>query len=114
MTMPNNESDFANSPAGKLEHLIGFDAARPAKMTKELFREILTEITDERAKVTKVKAKELLTKAITIRESAAKAQKEYLRASAAFDKELGKVINGINAMLEGRNPNAEENEPKAE
>ncbi len=97
-----DRTPFDNTPAGRLESIVGFDAAKPFRLGSEAFAEVLKELTKERADVAKGKAKELLSKALSLRESAAKAEREFLAAKKKFDKELGKLVAGIQSIVDGK------------
>lgn len=96
------------SNAEKLTTLLDFDPAKRPSLTQELFGEVVKEIKEERAKEAKVKAKEQLVKAMQIRESMAKAEKDFNGQKQKMEKELGKVLNQIQGILSGKCP--EENQ----
>ena len=94
----------------KLQELLGFDAAKKGTLTSELFGEVVKEIQEERAKKAKEQAKEHLVKAMALREQMEKARKDFEGQAKKFDKELGKVLNQIQGILTGRNPDEEKEE----
>lgn len=90
-----------NSPFGKLKTQLGFDPTRPAKLSQVLMAEVIADLRKGKIEEAKKKATELLTKAIDLSEKKAQADRAYRKAGQAFDKELGKVIQQINSVLEG-------------
>lgn len=91
-------------PAEKLNTLLGFDVTKATRLTSEFFGEVVAEIAKERTDIAKGKAKELLTKAISLREQASKAGKDFAAQMKKFDKELTKVIGSVQGILDGRSP----------
>lgn len=102
-------SDKKASTAERLTSALGFDPAK--KVTGAgVFKEALKEVTKKRDEANKTKAIELIEKAIGIREKIDAAEKQFLSQKKKFDKELGKLLNGIEAMAKGSEPAAEEEE----
>lgn len=91
---------LANSD--RLEQLIGFDAAKSPSVTQDVLTEVLKEIQEERKQKAKVQAKEQLIKALTLREQMAQARKKFEAEWEKSDKELGKVVNRLHAVLNGK------------
>ena len=103
---------FAN--ANRLEELVGFDAAKAPSVTQDVFKEVLDEILEDRKQKAKVQAKEQLIKALTLREEMAKARRKFEAEWEKSDKELGKVVNKLHAVLNGRPaPTETEEAPEA-
>lgn len=90
-----------NSPFGKLKAQLGFDPTKPARLSQLLMGEVIADLRKGKIEDAKKKATELLTKAIDLSEKKAQADRAYRKAGQAFDKELGKVIQQINSILEG-------------
>lgn len=107
MSDSNEHPSFDNTPTGKLTKLLGFDPAKASRLTGVLYAEVVREISKERTDAAKAKAKDLLTKAISLREQAAQAEKKFRSEIQKFDKELAKVINSVQGILDGREPQAE-------
>lgn len=100
------------SPAAKLTTLLGFNAARKSlPVTQEIFKEVLSEVTDERRKAAKGQVKELLTKAMDLHSQAAVAEKKFNQEKAKFEKELGKLINQIQSLIAGKEPEETTDQP---
>lgn len=93
--------------AEKLEGLLGFDPTKRGTLTQELFKEVVQEISKERTDKAKAQAKEHLTKAIQLREGMVKAEKDFNKEKQKFEKELGKVMNQIQGILTGKEPQEE-------
>lgn len=94
--------------AERLEKLIGFDAAKRLNVTKELFGELVDDIKKERLEKAKISAREQLVKAIELREQMVKVEKEFENNRRKFEKELGKLLNSLEASLNGQQPPTEE------
>lgn len=97
----------------KLKELVGFDPVRRQSPTEELMAEIKKELMDERLQKAKAQARETLTKAFALAEQMDVLEKTFLKQKKAFNKELGKLTNSLNASLRGR-PAQEEGEEEAE
>ena len=94
---------MSQSPsAERLEKLIGFDATKRLNVTKELFGELVDDIKKERLEKAKVAAREQLVKAIELREQMVKVEKEFENHRRKFEKELGKLLSGLEASLNGQ------------
>lgn len=93
-----------NGPSEQLEELLTFDPSRPHRLEASAFGDVVAELAKERSDAAKARAKDLLTQAIKLRETHAKAEREFNGASKKFNKELGKVINQIRALANGRDP----------
>ena len=98
----------------KLTAVLGFDPAKKPSATGELMKEVLEEVGKERREQAKARAKELLTKAMNLREEFARADKTYNDAKGKFQKELGKMLRGIEALTKGEEPPAEQDEVNKE
>ena len=101
----------------RLVDLLGFDPAKKPTIgdkTSKLFQDTLKELTEEREKKAKEEAKTLMQKAMQLQEERAKARKQFQGADQKFEKELGKILNQINSMLTGKEPepDQEEKEPQ--
>ncbi len=96
---PKNASD-------KLVDLLGFDPTKRTTISKgsKLFTEALAEITKERDEKAKGQATELFRKAIALSDERKKARQAFNSADAKFEKELGKVLNQINSLVSGKEP----------
>jgi hypothetical protein len=100
----------------RLSELLGFDPTkRPTLGPKggTLFTEALADIVKEREEKAKVQATELFRKAIGLSEERNKARRAFSQADAKFEKELGKVLNEINGLVSGREPEPAEAESAA-
>lgn len=91
----------------RLIELFGFDPAKRENPTKDLLTEVLGDLKKERSEKAKVLAKTQLTEAVQLREQMYKLEKEFEGARAKFDKQLGKILNVLEASLNGRQPPAE-------
>ena len=98
----------------RLTALAGFDPAKQPTTTKEIFAEVVADIHKERAERAKVAAREQLLKAFELREKMSKVEREFLSQKAKFDKELGKMLNRLEASLQGRPPPTDEPEAGGE
>jgi CRISPR/Cas system CSM-associated protein Csm2 small subunit len=97
----------------KLQELLTFDAAKKHNLTQELMSEVVKEITEERVKEAKTRAKEQLVKAMQLREQMAKAKRDFDNQYQKMEKELGKIMNQIQGILTGKNPDPEEAKEEA-
>lgn len=96
--------------ADKLATLLEFDAAKHPTLTQELFGEVVKEIREERVKGAKIKAKEQLVKAMQLREQMSKAVKDFNGQQQKMERELGKILNQIQGILNGKCPDENQNE----
>jgi hypothetical protein len=106
----NNNGGNKPSAADKLTELLGFDPVkRPTLGPKggKLFAEALAEITKERDEKAKAQAAELFRKAIALSEERNKSKKAFQQADQKFEKELGKVLNQIQGLVNGVEPQPE-------
>ncbi len=100
-----------NSHIAKLKDMLGFDPGKKDQITSEAFKEVVQEIQAERQKAIKEKAKTQLVRAMEMRDQKEKMDREYASASKKWDKEMGKVLKGIESMLTGK-PVEDEEEKK--
>lgn len=108
----NNGGNGGQKPSAsdKLTELLGFDPTkRPTLGPKggALFTEALADIVKEREEKAKTQATELFRKAITLSDERKKARAQFNQADAKFEKELGKVLSQIQALVSGNEPPAE-------
>jgi hypothetical protein len=104
-------AENVNAHIAKLTDLLGFDPGKKDQITSEAFKEVVAEIQAERQKSIKEKAKAQLLRAMEMRDQKQKTDNEYHAASKKWDKEMGKVLRGIEAMLTGK-PVEEDKEEK--
>ena len=102
-----------NAHITKLTELLGFDPGKKDQITSEAFKEVVAEIQAERQKTIKEKAKTQLVRAMEMRDQKEKTDREYAAQSKKWDKEMGKLLKGIESMLTGK-PIEEEGEKKDE
>lgn len=98
--------------ADRLSNLLGFDPAKNVSPGNEVLQEALKEINEERAKASKVAAKELLLKAIDVRTQWAGKKREFEALDKKFEKELGKLMNKLDALSKGKSMEEAEREEK--
>jgi len=97
------------SNSERLEKLCGFDPAKKLNATGKLLEEVVADIRAEREEEAKKAAREQLTKAMGLREQMAKARREFDSQQSKFEKELGKLLNRLEAGFRGE-PAPEETE----
>lgn len=102
-------SDNSKTPTQQLAEILGFDPTREAGLTKDGISDVAAELMKERSDKAKAVAKDFLSKAIDVAQKKAKLEREFKKSSEAFDKELRKLVNRLNAAVAGRPP-PEENE----
>jgi uncharacterized phage infection (PIP) family protein YhgE len=98
----------------KLEELLGFDPAKTGAGNAGVLQEAIKEINEENNKQLKQKAKDLLVQAMDLRRKMDAASKEFRKQEQKFAKELGKLLNRIEQMAQGRSGEPEEEEKKEE
>lgn len=101
----------------RLSKLAGFDVAKKPKVTDDIMKEVMGEIQEQREEKAKEKARGLITKALELHEEMVKAESEFKRQKAKFEKELGKVLNQLENDLRqasGQAPVEEEPEEATE
>lgn len=92
-----------SSNSERLEKLVDFDVTRRPTLTRDLFQEIVGDLKKERYEKAKTAAREQLVKAIELREKMHKVKREFEAQEKKFEKELGKLLNSVEASLEGSN-----------
>jgi hypothetical protein len=88
----------------RLSDIVGFDPAKKTKLSDELFQEVLEDVSKARIEKAKENAKVQLEKAIKLREDFARAKKDFEKQEKKFNKDLGKLLNKIEAELRGEEP----------
>ena len=74
----------------------------PHEQKLDILNEALEEVSRERAEERKGKAKTLIRKAIELQDQMNAARKEFEGKSKKWDKELGKVMNRLENMAQGK------------
>lgn len=97
----------------KLIEMLGGDPAKD-DLSKDVLTEALKELKEERAEEAKKKAKEQLAKAIDLHNQHDKARKEFEGKSNKFQKDLGKIINKLYAMVQGQAPPPDDDEEESD
>lgn len=95
------------SNTDRLEKLLGFDAAKPQSITEGILKEVVGELEEQRVEEAKAAAKEQVSKAIELRRKMHKAKREFDSQFAKFEKELGKMMNRLEAGLRGESASEE-------
>ena len=101
-------------PSERLKEMVKFDPSKPTGLSEELFAEVLEDVTKERIEEAKTEAKGLLEKALKLREDFGKAKKDFARQEKKFNKELGKLLNKVEAKLRGEAPKDESDDDSSE
>lgn len=96
--------------ADRLEALLGFDAAKPARLSSDLFKEVVDELQQAKREKARDAAREQLKTAMELREKMVKVRREFEAQEKKFDKELGSLISRIESGLSGRPAPTEEKE----
>lgn len=89
----------------KLASLLGFSPTKEVPGAAA-FKGALEEIQKERDAKLQAKVKEQLGTALDLAQKMAKLDREYLTQRGKWDKELGKLINGLTAAAGGKEPPA--------
>ena len=100
-------SNGGQSASDKLNAMLGFDPTKRATLGpvgSDLFKDALSDIVKERQEKAKALATELFRKAITLQEERKKAHRAFQQADHKFEKELGKVLNEIQGLAGGKEP----------
>ncbi len=95
-----------NANVDRLTRILGYDPSKGSSVAGA-FADALKEIDEERAKETKAKAKDFLVKAIELRRKMAETKRQFASQEKKFDKELGKLLNNIESLSAGREPQPE-------
>ena len=74
----------------------------PHEKELDILNEALREVSEEKAEERKGKAKDLIRKAIDLQDQMNAARKEFEGKSKKWDKELGKVMNRLENMAQGK------------
>lgn len=86
----------------RLVKILGYDPAR-SHSGPTVFSEALKELQEESDKQTKAQAKELIGKAVELRKKMNERVRSVNSEIKKFDKELGKLLNKIEAFSKGQN-----------
>lgn len=97
-----NDNNNDNNSSSKLAGILGYDPAKSHKLTKDLFGDVLKEIETERVEEAKKKSKALLIEAIALRTQMDKLKKEFDKQYVKSEKDLGKILNSITNLMEGK------------
>ena len=82
---------------GRLDEML-----KPHEKKLDVLKEALDEVSQERAEKRKDAAKELIRKALDLKEQMNKAKQQFDGQAKKWDKELGKVMNRLQNMANGR------------
>lgn len=93
-------ADGKKSPSERLEKMLGFDPSKQSAGSDVLTKAVEA-ITKERAEEALGKATDLLKQAIDLRKKRDQAERDFTAATKKFDKELGKLLNRIEALASG-------------
>jgi hypothetical protein len=74
----------------------------PHEQKLDILNEALEEVSKEKAEERKGKAKELIRKALDLQNQMQAAQREFQGKSKKWEKELGKVMNRLENMAQGK------------
>lgn len=85
----------------RFEKLAGFDPGSRPRVTEDLLKEALEEVTEERRAEAKKRFKELFTKAAELRKKMVQAEREFNSQKKKFEKELGKLMNRLENEVNG-------------
>lgn len=93
--------------------LLGFDPTKESP-TKGVLTKALEKITEERDKTLQGKLEEQLRKAIDLAQRKKKLDSEYKTQSNKWNKELGKMLNQLFAVQQGKEPMPDEEDGDGE
>lgn len=96
----------------RLEKIVGFDPARGNSPGADVLAEALKEVKEERQKVSKEVAKQLLIKLIDLRSQMAAKKRDFDSQYKKSEKEMGKMLNKLEAMASGKTLEEAEQEEK--
>lgn len=97
-----------NNSTQRLVNLLGFDPARRPGPTADLLKDVLGEITKERAEKAKEQIKVQLVEAVQLREQMHRLENDFTKNKQKFEKQLGKILNFLEAAANGRPAPVEE------
>lgn len=109
MTEQKKETSF-----DKLKTVMGHDPTRKARLSKDMFAEILKEEQETALKEAKEKARELLKEASKMAKEFKKNEQDFEKQRKKFNDDLGKVLNQIQQMVDnasGQTTESIEEEP---
>jgi uncharacterized membrane protein (UPF0182 family) len=78
------------------------DLFKPHAQKVDILKEALREVSEEQAEKKKAAAKELVVKALDLKKQMDDAEKQFNAQKKKWDKELGKVINRLQNMAQGK------------
>ncbi len=102
-------ADTPNSNTKRLDELLA-----PHRTEMNVLSEALKEIDEEDGKKRKQEAKDLVRQALELQKQLKTTERNFNKEKAKFEKQLGKLLNRINAMAKGEAPPEDEDEKKDE
>ncbi len=101
-----------NDAGTKLVELLKFDPAKTPNITSDALDAIVAELNEERFRKAKEIAKETISKAMELRGKMVQARKAFEKQEGQFEKELGKLMNGLKSALSGQPVAEDDSEAK--
>lgn len=93
-----NETD---PQANRLTKIFGRDPAKPHTVTSDMLQEVMKGLDEADREAAKEKATALLTQAVELRKKKVNCVREHTGQIKKFDKEMGKLLNRIESMVQG-------------
>lgn len=90
------------------------DLLLPHRKELNVLQDALKEIEEEDGVKRKQEAKDLVRQALDLKKQIAQVEKNFLKEKAKFEKQLGKLLNRINATAKGEAPPEDDKDDKEE
>ena len=112
----NQQQQGSGDPSAALAQLLGEDAKLllSDSLTKSVMEAALKELSEETLKERVEKGKAKLREAIAAQKELAALDKEYQKKTGAGRKKLGKLLNAIKSIMQGKEPPPEDGGDKGD
>lgn len=102
-----------NPSSDRLVERLGWDPAKRASVTKDLFEELIVEAQAKRLEEAKEAARGKLAKAMELRQKVSEIEKKFRGERQKFEKEIGKLLNEIEGGFSQSQPQPAPTEPES-
>jgi len=96
------QREHSSPGIARLIRVLKYDPTKRQSLTGNVLQEVFDDVNKERINKAKEDTKVLISKAIEMTRQKADIDKTYRNTSQKFEKDLGKVMNQIEAMVNGK------------
>lgn len=102
---------MSQKPSERLGSVLGFNPAKRDPITSSVLSKVLTEVKAEREKEAEQRAAGIVRQALDVAEKMDKARREFSKAEAAFEKQLGQLLGQLGGQPVAEQPAEGESAP---